>query len=109
MESQHLHGILSCTNGVCISHILFANDSFIFDQAIVVECQHLLQLLDCYEVASGQAINRQKMSIFFSRNIRLKVKANIQTLMGLRVMENCEKYLGLPMVGGKSKEYNFKD
>ena len=28
-ESQKLHGILSCTNGVCISHILFADDSFI--------------------------------------------------------------------------------
>ena len=28
-ESQKLHGILSCTNGVCISHLLFADDSFI--------------------------------------------------------------------------------
>lgn len=109
MESQHLHGILSCTNGVCISHILFADDSFIFSQATVVECQHLLQLLGCYKAASSQAINRQKMSIFFSQNKGLEVKADIQTLMGVRVMENCEKYLGLPMVGGKSKEYNFKD
>lgn len=49
------------------------------------------------------------MSIFFSQNKGLEVKADIQTLMGVRVMENCEKYLGLPMVGGKSKEYNFKD
>ena len=24
-------------------------------------------------------------------------------------MENCEKYLGLPMVGGKSKVNTFKD
>ena len=30
MASQSIHGILSCTNGVCISHLLFANDSFIF-------------------------------------------------------------------------------
>ena len=29
--------------------------------------------------------------------------------MGARVMENCEKYLGLPMVGGKSMLNTFKD
>ena len=75
----------------------------------MVECQHLFQLLGCYEEASSQAINRQKISIFFSRNTRSEVKADIQTLMGVRYMENCEKYLGLPMVGGKSKVNTFKD
>ena len=39
VASQKLHGILSCTNGVCISRFLFADDSFIFCQAIEVECQ----------------------------------------------------------------------
>ena len=29
MERQQLRGILSCTNGVCISHLLFADDSFL--------------------------------------------------------------------------------
>ena len=33
-ESQQLHGILSYTNGVCISHLFFADDNFIFCQAI---------------------------------------------------------------------------
>ena len=30
VASQSIHGILSCTNGVCMSHILFTNDNFIF-------------------------------------------------------------------------------
>ena len=109
MESQYLHGILSCPNGVCISHLLFADDSFIFCQTSVDECHHLLHLLGCYESTLGQAINTQKTSIFFSRNTRQEVKEHIQTLMGAKVMENCEKYLGLPMVGGKSKSNTFKD
>ena len=37
MGRLNLHGILSCTNGVCISHLLFADDSFTFSQAMVNE------------------------------------------------------------------------
>ena len=73
------------------------------------ECHHLLRLLRCYEKASSQAINRQKTSIFFGRNTRPNVKRDIQRLMGARIMEDCKKYLGLPMVGGKSKVNTFRD
>ena len=103
IESQQLHGILSCTNGVCISHLLFADDSFIFCQATMEEGQRLLEILGRYEAASGQAINRHKTSIFFSRHTSQAIKIDIQGLFGARIMEDCESYLGLPMVGGKSK------
>ena len=107
VAAKNLHGILSSNNGVCISHLLFVDDSFIFCQATVEECQQLLRVLRCCEEASGQAINKQKTSIFFSRNTRPNVKRNIQRMMGARIMEDCEKYLGLPMVGGKSKVNTF--
>ena len=33
---------------------------------------------------------------------------DIQALFGASIMEDCETYLGLPMVGGKSKVNTFK-
>ena len=30
-------------------------------------------------------------------------------MMGARIMDDCEKYLGLPMASGKSKVNTFKD
>ena len=54
-----------------------------------------------------QSINRKRLS--FLVETRDKKSEHIQTLMGAKVMENCEKYLGLPMVGGKSKSNTFKD
>ena len=53
VAAKNLHGILSSNNGVCISHLLFVDDNFIFCQATMEECQQLLWLLRCYEEASG--------------------------------------------------------
>ena len=50
-----------------------------------------------------------KLLSFFSKNTRAEVKHDIQALLGARIMEDCEKYLGLPMVGLKSKVNTFKD
>ena len=73
------------------------------------ECQRLLDLLETYEVASGQAINRQKTSLFFSTNTKPEVKRAIQQFLRARIMSNAEKYLGLPIASGKSKVNTFKE
>ena len=107
VASQNLHKILFCTNRVCISHLLFADDSFIFFWATEEECQHLLELLSKYEQALGQAINRQKTTLFFSLNTKLEVKMAIQGMMGARIMENCEKIFGSSNGGWKGKDQHL--
>ena len=77
-ESHNLRGIKSSQHGVCISHLLFADDSLLFCRATMEECQRLLDLLGTYEAASGQAINRQKTSLFFSTNTKPDVRRAIQ-------------------------------
>ena len=73
------------------------------------ECHRLLDILGRYKAASGQSINRQKTSLFFSRNTKPEVKDAIKNMLGVRIMNNYEKYLGLPMVGGQSKVATFKE
>ena len=77
VETRVLHGILSSQHGVCISHLLFANDNLLFCKATVGECQQLLHILGQHEAASGQAINCQKTALFFSKNTKPKVRTLI--------------------------------
>ena len=35
MENREIHGVLSCPNGVCMSHLLFADNNLLFYEASV--------------------------------------------------------------------------
>ena len=54
--------------GPRINHLFFANDGLLFCRATPIEWNRLAKILEVYEKASGQLLNRDKTSIFFSRN-----------------------------------------
>ena len=68
MDQGFLKVIAACQGAPEISHLLFADDSLIFYRATREDCMALEQVLETYEQASGQQLNRDKTSIFFSRN-----------------------------------------
>ena len=56
-----------------------------------------------YEQASGQQLNREKTSLYFSRNTPQDVQDDIKNRFGAEIIKEHEKYLGLPSLGGKNK------
>ena len=59
-----------CNLAPSITHLLFADDSFLFFKATTEEASTAKEILNEYEAWSGQAVNYQKLAIFFSSNVR---------------------------------------
>lgn len=55
-------------SGISINHFFFIDDSLLFCRANLREWGTIQEVLSCYENASGQKVNRDKTSCFFSRN-----------------------------------------
>jgi hypothetical protein len=73
----------------------------------VANCLEISNVLNIYEEASGQQLNRAKTSIFFTKNTKPAMKAQIQALFHVPKIKNHEKYLGLPSFVGRSKVAAF--
>lgn len=64
-----LHGVKIYRRALVISHMFFADDSYFYCKADTGETRKVMELLDTYEKASGQKVNKDKSSIFFGTNI----------------------------------------
>ena len=103
-----LKGLAACQRGPKISHIFFANDSLIFCRATKEECSNLQRLLETYEQASDQQLNREKTSLFFNCNTPQDIQDHIKDFFGEKVIHQHETYLGLPSLVGKSTCNTFR-
>ncbi|XP_042990668.1 uncharacterized protein LOC122317666 [Carya illinoinensis] len=108
-EKTHLiTGLPIRKNHLHINHLFFADDSLLFCKANSIEWSQLHSLLASYERASGQRLNKDKTSIFFSSNTREQTKEIVTSIAGIRGTSSYEKYLGLPALVGRGRYQSFK-
>ncbi|XP_042959546.1 uncharacterized protein LOC122294694 [Carya illinoinensis] len=92
---------------ITINHLFFADDNLLFCQANPKELMYLLDTLAVYEQASGQMLNKEKSSVFFSKNSKKETKEQILQLAGVKTNDSFEKYLGLLACVGRTKVVAF--
>ena len=102
-----LRGISVRRGAPSISHLFFADDSIIFCRATSGDCALVAEVLDIYEKESGQKLNKEKTSLFFSKNTCSEFKEMAKETFGAQIIHQHEKYLGLPPLIGRSKKNAF--
>ena len=106
-EHGNIRGISVCRGAPQISHLFFADDSIVFCRENVEEGRRILKVLEDYEGESGQKLNKDKTSLFFSKNTKREVQEQIKQIFGAQIIQHHEKYLGLPPLVGKGKRKAF--
>ena len=106
--NDQIRGFSLCKNGPKISHLFFANDSLLFCQATKSDLQAIQAILSLYERASGQRLDREKTSIFFSKATSEGTSEEISNFLGVPEVKEYATYLGLPAVVGKNKKASLR-
>ncbi|CAA7014643.1 unnamed protein product [Microthlaspi erraticum] len=76
----------------------------IFCKSDPKSCKELISILQKYESAFGQKINRQKSAITFSAKTISSVKQQVKNALGIQQEEGTGEYLGLPEHFGSTKK-----
>ena len=102
-----IKGFALSRNSPRLTHLLFADDSLLFCRATEQECTNILEILDVYRSCSGQQINQNKTTIFFSKLISEEIRQHLKQALGVPEIKQYEKYLGLPSFVGRKKKASF--
>ncbi|MBA0575583.1 hypothetical protein Golob_023901, partial [Gossypium lobatum] len=104
--------VLKCVkasrSGPAITHLLFVDDCILFAEATERGARSLKHILKDYEVSSGQCVNFDKSSVFFSTNTKDGEREVVSQILGVRRANDLERYLGLPSMVGKRKRLSFQ-
>ena len=66
--AEEIEGFSLCRRGPKITHLFFADDCLLLCRSNLAECEKIKELLAVYEAASGQMVNKDKTTLFFSKN-----------------------------------------
>lgn len=69
--------------------------------------QVIFEVLQTCATSSGQCINFEKSSVYFSNNTGREQRDGIKMALGIREVVQFESYLGLPTLVGRSKYRTF--
>ncbi|CAN1854894.1 hypothetical protein LINPERHAP1_LOCUS41514 [Linum perenne] len=78
-----------------LTHVMFADDMEIFGRAELTEMERIKEVLKLYCTMPGQALNKEKSAIFFSKNTLVDRKRILADYMNIDLSRSLGNYLGL--------------
>lgn len=90
-----------------ISHVLFADDIYLYCKADHEDASKVMELLAVYERELGQRVNKDKSTVFFSANVIEHNRVNLCQELQIREADENSKYLGFPNILGRNKSVVF--
>ena len=85
-----IEGFFLYRNGPKVTHLFFVDDCLLFCRSTLEECQKIQELLAYYEVALGQMINKEKTTLFFSKNTDEQTQETIKVSLNVPAIQNYE-------------------
>jgi hypothetical protein len=92
-QSSNQSGIKVASSAPSVNHLLFADDSLLFFKANGEGANEISESLDLYCKASGQRINLDKSSIFFSKGCPNLVRQEVKGILNVPNESLSEEYL----------------
>ena len=102
-----LTGIKVARGAPVLTHMFFADDSYIYSKANEETALQINHMLQVYEKASGQQIYKTKSSVLFSCNTNQEEKEIVCNILGFAETSEETTYLGLPNFVGRNKKVAF--
>ncbi|KAL9686721.1 hypothetical protein QQ045_031114 [Rhodiola kirilowii] len=103
-----IDGIKIARRAPPISHLLFADDSMLFLEISHNSISRVRHLLDIYGDTSGLRVNFSKSEMLVSRNICPTLTDHIHHELGIKIVDNHSKYLGLPTALNRKYSQTFQ-
>jgi hypothetical protein len=80
---------------VCISHLLFVDDSLLFFEANVDQANKVKVLLNKYEKATGQLLTPRKCSLVLGNKCTVEKGNDVASILQIQILGFEEKYLSV--------------
>ncbi|XP_057803117.1 uncharacterized protein LOC131018409 [Salvia miltiorrhiza] len=84
------------------SHLLYADDVFLFCKATKRSCRMIDSILQIYASVSGQFCNKAKSTVFFGRGVPIQLRRRLQWELGFSIGSLPFIYLGVPIFAGRA-------
>ena len=95
MDCFEALGLMVDPRGVCVSHLLFADDTILFCDADEEQILHVRMLLLCFQAVTGLKVNALKSEIVPMREVpNIHILAEI---LGCRIGSLPMTHLGMPL------------